>query len=301
LFGRWFYYPWLNQLIHFLPDEQHQELRTGRNQNLITKEEQKNYYNSTVGILGMSVGSHVAIVLAMTGGAKHLKLADPDTLSGDNLNRIRNGFQNVGVKKVVLVARQVFEFNPYTEIEIFNDGLTEGNLENFLSGNSKLDVLVEEMDNPYLKLKVRYRAKELQIPIVMAADNGDGNIVDVERFDITPNYPILHGILGNTRPEDLKNVAPLDLPKVIARIAGANLAVSRMLDSVAEVGRSLYSWPQLGTAANLCGTVLTYLCRRIILKDPLIKSGRYLVSLDAIFESGYKRRWLSRKIAFFRF
>ena len=39
--GNWFYFPWSNRLAHFLPENLHQELRTGRNRNLITKEEQK--------------------------------------------------------------------------------------------------------------------------------------------------------------------------------------------------------------------------------------------------------------------
>src|SRR5437868_6054592 len=29
--GSWFYYPWANQIVHFLPAKMHQELRTGRN------------------------------------------------------------------------------------------------------------------------------------------------------------------------------------------------------------------------------------------------------------------------------
>jgi len=157
------------------------------------------------------------------------------------------------------------------------------------------------MDNPYWKLKIRELSREHGIPVIMGTDNGDGNIVDIERFDLDKKYPILHGYAGGLSAEALKNMPPRDLPKVAARIAGANLAVTRMLDSVAEVGKSLYSWPQLGTAANMCGTTLAYLTRRIVLGDPKIKSGRYQVNLDSIFESGYSSRWLSRKIAFIKF
>ena len=294
----WFYFPWRKTVAAFLPEEMHQELRTGRNRNLITKEEQDRFYNSTIGILGMSVGSHVAIVIAMTGGAKHIKIADPDTLSGDNLNRIRGSFLDVGTKKAVLVARQIAEINPYAEIDVYEEGLADENIVQFLN---ELDLLVEEMDNPYFKIKIRYLCRDKKIPVIMAADNGDGVIVDVERYDMDKNPKILHGLVKNLDPEKLKNLSAEELPKVIAKIAGANLAVPRMLDSVTEVGKSLYSWPQLGTAANLCGSALAYLARRIILKAPNIKSGRYQVNLDSIFESGYKRKWFSRKIAFFKF
>jgi hypothetical protein len=298
LAGQWFYYSWSNTVVHVLPDQLHQELRTGRNRNLITRDEQSTYYQGTVAVLGLSVGSHVATTIAMTGGAKHLRLADPDSISGDNLNRIRAGYPAVGTKKAVLVARQIFEMNPYADLRLYPDGLSEENLEAVLDG---VDVVVEEMDNPFFKLKVREAAKARGIPVVMGTDNGDGIITDVERFDLEAARPILHGKLGPVTSAAMKAMSPRDLPKVAARIAGADIAVPRMLESVTQVGQTLYSWPQLGTAANLCGTVVAYLVRRILLKDPLIRSGRYQVSLDAIFEAGYKQRWLSRKLAFLRF
>src|SRR5689334_16892684 len=32
--GTWFYFPWNNQLVHYLPEDLHFEMRTGRNKNL---------------------------------------------------------------------------------------------------------------------------------------------------------------------------------------------------------------------------------------------------------------------------
>lgn len=282
--GKWFYFPWSNRLVHYLDERLHFELRTGRNEYLITEKEQKKYYNFVVGILGMSVGSHAVSVIAMTGGAKHVKIADPDTLSGDNLNRIRDGFDNVGTPKVVLVARKIYEINPYAKIDVFLDGITKANAQKFFSG---LDIVVEAMDNPYWKLKAREIAKAKTLPVLMATDNGDGIIMDVERFDTDKNLPILHGLVGNITADGLMQMNPADLPRIATRIAGANLVTPRMLHSVSEVGLSLYSWPQLGTAANLCGTVVPYIVRRIACGDKKIKSGRYDVSLDAIFEDGY--------------
>ena len=55
--GDWFYFPWSKLLIHYLPDAFHQELRTARNKNLITAEEQKRFYDFTVVIAGLSVGA----------------------------------------------------------------------------------------------------------------------------------------------------------------------------------------------------------------------------------------------------
>ncbi|MFA7653671.1 MAG: ThiF family adenylyltransferase [Candidatus Magasanikbacteria bacterium] len=281
--GEWFYFPWSNRLVHYLGESFHNELRTGRNRNLITAEEQEKYYRSSIGILGMSVGSHVALTIAMTGGAKFLKLADPDTISGSNLNRIRSGFDMIGLGKVVAVARQIAEINPYVKVSVYEKGLTEENIDDFLRGEKELDLVVEEMDNPYLKLLVREKARFQGLPVIMAADNGDGVVVDVERFDFDKNYPILHGILGNKGATELKQVEHRDLPGIIAKMAGAEFAAPRMMESVSAVGKSLYSWPQLGTAATLCGSVLTNLGRRILLGDSF-SSGRYVVGEKEMFK-----------------
>lgn len=282
--GNWFYFPWLNSLIHVLPENLHLEMRTGRNRNLITKEEQRLYYNGSVGILGMSVGSHAALTIAMTGGPKHLFLADPDTLAGSNLNRIRTGIQNIAVNKTVLVARQIFEINPYADIKIYPEGISDKNYSKFVRHCS---LLIEAMDNLYWKIKIREVAKSKKIPVIMATDNGDNIFVDIERFDTEKNLPLLNGRIGKITAEQFKNLDPKELPKTAAKIAGAEMATLRMQQSVLEVGKTLYSWPQLGTAANLCGSALAYLTRKLMLKADNIKSGRYQINLEQIFESDY--------------
>jgi hypothetical protein len=295
--GFWFYFPWSNTLIHYLPEDLHHELRTGRNRYLISTEEQLAYYKSTVAILGMSVGSHVATTIAMSAGSRHIKLADPDVLSGDNLNRIRVGFTQVGTKKVIVGARLIAEMNPYAQVDVFPDGISDQNADEILDG---ADVVVEEMDNPYWKFKAREEARKRRIPVVMGTDNGDGIIVDIERFDLDANYPLFHGLAGDLSADGLKEMKPTDLPKVAATIAGAQLAPVKMIYSVSEVGKSLYSWPQLGTAANLCGSVLSCLVRKIVLKAENIKSGRYEVNLDSIFESDWnsdeQKQWRATEI-----
>jgi len=274
---KWFYFPWLKKIVSFLPEKMHNELRTGRNRNLITAKEQEKFYNSHVAILGMSVGSHVALTITLTGGSKFLSLADPDRISGSNINRIRTGFYNLGINKTKAVARQIFEINPYSKIKIYPEGINDSNLKKLLT--NKIDLLIEETDSPYLKLKVREMAKPLGIPVIMAADNADGIIVDVERYDQNKKLPILHGILGKMTSEQFKLIAPRNLPKTMAKIAGAHLSTVRMLESVLEVGNTIYSWPQLGSAATLCGSVLANIARKILLNQP-IKSGRFDINID---------------------
>jgi len=297
-FGSWFYFPWSNALVRYLPESLHLELRTGRNKNLITETEQLAFYYSSVVILGLSVGGQVAAVIAMTGGARHLKLVDPDTLSGDNLNRIRTGFPSVGTKKVVIAARQIYEVNPYSKIELYSEGINEKNADEILTG---ADLVVEEMDNPYWKFRARELARASGLPVLMATDNGDGAIVDIERFDLNRKTRLFNGLVGGMTAAELKSMLSRDLPRVAGKIAGSNLVVSRMLESVATVGKTLYSWPQLGTAANMCGSLVAMIARRILAGAGNIRSGRYAVNPDAIFESDYRRRVFSRKVGLLKF
>src|SRR5207248_1551059 len=79
--GRWVYFPWLSKVVHILDEKEFQKVRTARNKNLINQQEQDRFYNSIVGIAGLSVGSSVAYAIALQGGAKHFKLADMDRLA----------------------------------------------------------------------------------------------------------------------------------------------------------------------------------------------------------------------------
>ena len=281
--GAWFYFPWNRTLVHFLPDAMHQELRTARNKFLITKEEQEKFYGMKVGIGGMSVGSHAALTIAMMGGAREIRIADPDTISGSNLNRIRLDYTYVGTNKCEAVARLLWQTNPYSTIKTYTDGITRENMDEFLGG---LDVFVECMDHPEMKILTRLECRTRGIPVVMATDNNDGIIFDIERYDLDKNLELFNGVAGHLTLEEFQKFPPQELPKLATKIAGIDAVQPRMLHSVSEVGRSLYSWPQLGDAATLAGIATAYVVKRLALGLPL-KTGKLEVNLDAIFDPEY--------------
>ena len=283
--GAWFYFPWNKLLAHFLPDEMHQELRTSRNRYLITGDEQNRFREFRIGIAGLSVGSHAAHTIAMMGGAKQMRIADPDVISGSNLNRLRLDFSYVGTSKCDAVAQSIYQLDPYCDIDAFPQGVSEDNLEAFMSG---LDVFVECMDQLELKIRSRLIARKLGIPVLMATDNGEGNIVDVERYDLDDKTELFNGVVGPLTLEEFKSFPPKDLLKLATRIAGVDVVHPQMLHSVSQIGRSLYAWPQLGNAATLTGVTIAYLVKRLANKLPL-NGGRTEINLDAIFDPFYLR------------
>jgi molybdopterin/thiamine biosynthesis adenylyltransferase len=285
-FGTWVYYPWNGYLVHFLPEPLHTELRTSRNRNLITGHEQTLYRNARVGIAGLSVGNSIMGALLYTGGPARMKLADHDELSASNTNRIRAGFTKLGHKKTHVAAMEIYETDPYAELSLYDNGLNPENLEEFL-GSPKLDLLVEEMDSIYLKIRIRLIARKLQIPVVMAADNGDGVVLDVERFDLDPSYPLFHGDVPEKELVAVTEKTPKqEAARMITRwVHPENVAV-RMKESLLSLGKTLYTWPQLGTAAFTAGTMVAYTVRQI-LSGADIRSGKYLYSPDELLLADY--------------
>ncbi len=274
--GVWVYFPWSGCLSHILPEADFWLVRTARNRNLISSEEQDKFYNATVGIGGLSVGSSVAFALVLQGGAKHLKLADLDRLALSNTNRILTGVDNLGVLKVEMAAKRIYEINPYAEIELFPDGITPDNIEKFFDG---LDIVIDELDNLAVKYLIREQAKKHQIAVVMAADNGDNAVVDVERYDLDPNTPFFHGRMGDVNYEMLSKLDKFGIGKTITKHIGPENVTERMQQSLLEMGKTIVSWPQLGGAALINGAAVAY-CVRKILNGQELESNRALVQLD---------------------
>ena len=281
--GRWVYFPWLSKLTHILEDDDFQMVRTARNKNLINKEEQDKFYNATVGIGGLSVGNSVALAIVLQGGAKRIKLADLDRLALSNTNRIRTGVDNLGILKVEMTARQIYEINPYAEVELFPDGLTKENIGKFFDG---LDIVIDELDNLAVKYLIREQAKKYKIAVVMAADNGDNAVVDVERYDLDPNTPFFQGRMGEVSYELLSKLDKFGIGKMITKHVGPENVTERMQQSLLEMGKTIVSWPQLGGAALINGSAVAYCVRKILCGQPL-ENNRALISLDEKLSPDY--------------
>jgi len=276
--GRWVYYPWRGVASHILPEEEYQLVHTARNRNLVTEEEQKKFYDSVIGIAGLSVGSSVAFAVALSGGGRRMKLADMDHLALSNTNRVLAGAEELGALKVYMAARKIYEINPYAELELFSDGLTEENIDRFFDG---LDIVIDEIDNLALKYLIREQASARKLPIVMAADNGDNALIEVERHDLEDKPSFFHNRMGKVSYDFLKGLDKFGIGKHITKWVGADTVTIRMQDSLKELGKSLVSWPQLGIAAMINGATVAYCIRRIVNGQELTND-RALVSLDEL-------------------
>ncbi len=187
--------------------------------------------------------------------------------------------QNLGLLKTEMTARQIYEINPYATVELYSEGLTLENIEQFFEGPPKLDIVIDEIDNLAVKYLIRERAKKHRIAVVMAADNGDNGVVDIERYDEDSETKFFHGRMGEINYEMLTNLDKFGIGKLITKHVGPENVTERMQQSLLEMGKTIVSWPQLGGAALLNGSAVAYCVRKILNKQPL-EDNRALVSLD---------------------
>ena len=187
-YGTWVYFPWEAKVVHLLDADVYFDVITNRNQDKITKEEQRKLRGKRVGVVGLSVGGEAAVAVAQEHLCGHIVLADFDRLDLSNLNRLHAGCDELGLPKTTIAARRIVKIDPYLKVTVFGDGVTAGNAGQFLDG---LDLLIEECDDPQIKHGVRLLAKARGINVLYAAD--ERGFFSVEPYRDFPGLRPFHG------------------------------------------------------------------------------------------------------------
>jgi len=277
--SRWVYYPWRRAVVRLLAPRSFSTLRLDRNRNKLTRAEQARQRTLRIGVVGLSAGHTIAHVIAMEGLAGEIRMADFDTLELSNLNRIPASVLDLGVNKAIVAARRIAEIDPYLRVVVEPTGLRPENLGEFLDG---LDLVIEECDSLDMKFLIREAARDLRIPVIM--ETSDRGVLDVERFDLEPDRPIFHGLLGDMDSSKLANLTTAQKAPYVIRLIGAREASSRGAASLLEVGQTITGWPQLGSEITLGAATVAAAVRRIGLAGEL-PSGRVRFDVEEILES----------------
>jgi hypothetical protein len=275
---RWYYYPWRRSIVHVLGPGAFQALRSDRNRNKLTIDEQRRLRQLTVGVVGLSVGHAIAHTLALEGICGRIRLADFDEIELSNLNRIPATVFDLGLNKAVVAARRIAELDPYIDVQIDPRGVSLDSTDDFMSG---LDVVIEECDSFDVKLAVRDAARRHRIPLVM--ETGDRGLLDVERYDLEPDRPLFHGLLGDVKPSELMGLSTHDKVPYVLRVLEPEQLSARMAASMTEVDQTLNTWPQLGGDIQLGAATVAIAVRHIGLGLP-VPSGRARVDLSETLE-----------------
>jgi molybdopterin/thiamine biosynthesis adenylyltransferase len=265
-------YPWSNTLLRILDEEDFVFLRTVRNRNKIRANEQEILNGKSIGIIGLSVGYSVLMAMALERVASNFKIADFDEIELSNLNRIYQPLTNIGINKAVAAKRAVLELDPYISIEIFTSGINQDNIQSFLTEGKKLDLLVDECDSGYVKYISRFFARMYGIPVLM--ETSDRGVLDIERYDLDGNYPLLHGRFSEFVNE-IDELKKLDRELLLASIDFSKVS-ERGIESMGLIGKEIRTWPQLGTDVLSGGATLATAARKILLGMGIQSSRNYI-------------------------
>jgi molybdopterin/thiamine biosynthesis adenylyltransferase len=145
-----------------------------RNLGWLTPQEQQQLRHARVAVAGMGGvgGVHVQALSRLGVGA--LTLTDLDSFEIANFNRQAGAaVSTLGHPKVEVMRSQALDVNPETDIRVFPDGISEGNLADFLEHSDLLIDAIDFFANP-LRPALYRAARERGIPVVCAAPLGAG-------------------------------------------------------------------------------------------------------------------------------
>jgi len=263
-FGHWVHYPWSDTLVRFPDNDDHYDLRTFRNRNLLTTNEQQTVRRKKIAAFGLSVGSKIVDETVQGGIGNEYMLFDFDKLNPTNLNRIRATMAQVGLYKTTIAGRKMGEIDPYINQTHFTSGYDR--ITDDILRAERPDVIIEEVDNLEVKARLRRIAEELGIPLVMAGDVADRSTIDIERHDLEKVKPF-NGKLSKKDVEAILSgsMSEKDQETALIKILGLKNLSPRLIDSAMARGIELAGFPQLGTTATAGGALATVAIRDIFL------------------------------------
>lgn len=267
----WFV-PWRGVVCDLLTRPMAELLIESRQRVLFSELDLKRIRRGRVGIAGSSVGSRVMEPLAHGPALELLRIADFDVVTLSGLGRQPFGIANLGLPKVVASARLVTEVRPWANIEIWTEGVTQDNLDNFVRD---LDVVVDAMDDPGMKMALRLAAQRHGVDVLMGTDIENG-LIDYEPYGEIPGYVPFHGALSDATVELL---AAQDVPRERLLAAIAEIVDLRLLTleglqmAAALVAGRITSMSQIGTTATQVGAAIARMIH-LRLAGHAIKVGR---------------------------
>ncbi|MDV6328539.1 ThiF family adenylyltransferase [Idiomarina sp. Sol25] len=150
-----------------------------RNIGIITSSEQAHLGSARILVAGCgSVGGSIVEPLTRT-GMNQFVLADPEDYDVTNLNRQVCLLQDVGRKKVDVVAERAKAINPSVETITFKDGLTEANIYDAFEGVNIVFDGIDAGASPWVKYLMHKIACERRIPVLSGFDFGGKAVIYV--------------------------------------------------------------------------------------------------------------------------
>lgn len=263
-FGRWFHFTDDGTLVRYPDRQDHFDLRTARNNNLTTKEEQRKIGSATIAIYGLSVGRSIAEGLVGSGIGSTYVLGDFDHITPTNLNRLHSSVEKVGGPKLDDLAWDISRIDPYVKQIHDRSGYTKES--NRLLDDCNPDLIIEEVDNLPAKALLRKYASSRKVPLMMVTDLGKKSIIDIEMHNLESVAPFL-GKVSEELNEALISDEYSEKQKrqAMSKIVGVRNLSPRIVQSFMDVGAKTTGAPQLRRTVYLGASLATESAEKILL------------------------------------
>jgi len=145
-----------------------------RNLGFISEVEHRRLQDSTVAIAGAGGdGGELAITLAQLGVGR-FRIADPERFEINNLNRQAGAnYNTIGRNKADVIAEMILDINPHADVQVFTDGVTPDNVDEFIEG-SNLVIDETEFTHHELGVMIARKARKNKLPVLMTLNVGFG-------------------------------------------------------------------------------------------------------------------------------
>lgn len=242
-----------------------------RNIGWVTRPEQEILRTSRIAIAGMGgVGGIHLLTLARLGvGA--FSIADPDIFERVNFNRQAGAMvSTLGASKVAVLANMARDINPGIDLKLFPSGVTDANVEEFLSGAS---LYVDGMDFFAFAMRrsIFGACRSLGIPATTAAPLGMGSAL----LNFLPGKMSFEEYFcWEDRPDEEKAV------RFLLGLAPARLQFGYLVDPTA-VNLGERRGPSTVMACQLCAGMAATEALKILLKRGKVLAAPHGLHFDA--------------------
>lgn len=251
-----------------------------RNIGLLTGSEQEALRSSRVAIAGLGgVGGIHLVTLARIGVGK-FHIADNDTFETANLNRQYGASANSMNRKKTDVMKEITNsINPEAGVVAFSEGVTEGNIDEFLTG---VDVVVDGID--FFSVDARRllfnKAREKGIYAITSGPIGFGSTLQI----FSPRGMSFDEYFGIS--DGMSHVE-----KMVAFSVGLTprLLHLRYMD-LSKVDLKSGTGPSLASACALCASLVATETMKILLKRGGVRAVPHYFQFDPyrqVYKKGY--------------
>jgi len=202
--------------------ERYKDASYNRNYGYWNEAEQQLICDSNVSIAGVGGDGFQLGLNLVRMGVQNLSVADPEVFEKENSNRVPGAIvRNYGRNKAVVFKEMAEEINPDVKVDVYTDGVSQDNVEDFLRN---VNLLIDESELRYAHIGVMLArtARKLLIPNMTVMNIGFAGVAtsfDPEAKNTHATLEYLLGISEDVPIDEIKDMK-VNLDSMLPYIPG---------------------------------------------------------------------------------